>query len=51
MVFVTDDRTECSFRGTYLEIERPTPIVDTWLFEVGRMPRRSRRSTSTTLME
>ena len=33
MVFVTDDGTECSFRGTYLEIERPTRIVDTWLFE------------------
>jgi len=32
-VFVTDDGTECSFRGTYLEIERPTRIVDTWLFE------------------
>jgi len=24
---------ECSFRGTYLEIERPTRIVNTWLFE------------------
>jgi uncharacterized protein YndB with AHSA1/START domain len=35
MVFVTDDGTECdcSFRGTYLEIERPTRIVETWLFE------------------
>ena len=33
MVFVTEDGTECSFRGTYLEIERPTRIVDTWLFE------------------
>ena len=33
MVFVTKDGTECSFRGTYLEIERPTRIVDTWLFE------------------
>jgi uncharacterized protein YndB with AHSA1/START domain len=33
MVFVTPDGTECSFRGTYLEIERPTRIVDTWLFE------------------
>ena len=32
-VFVTDDGTECSFRGTYLEIERPTRLVDTWLFE------------------
>ena len=33
MVFVTDEGTECSFRGTYLEIQRPTRIVDTWLFE------------------
>ena len=33
MVFVTPDGTECSFRGTYLEIERPARIVDTWLFE------------------
>lgn len=24
---------ECSFRGTYLEIEHPTRIVATWLFE------------------
>ena len=32
-VFVAEDGTECSFRGTYLEIERPTRIVDTWLFE------------------
>ena len=30
IVFVTEDGTECSFRGTYLEIERPTRIVDTW---------------------
>jgi uncharacterized protein YndB with AHSA1/START domain len=33
LVFVTGDGTECSFRGTYLEIERPTRVVDTWLFE------------------
>jgi uncharacterized protein YndB with AHSA1/START domain len=33
MVFVTGDGTECSFRGTYLEIQHPTRIVDTWLFE------------------
>ena len=32
-VFVTEDGTECSFRGTYLEIERPTRTVQTWLFE------------------
>jgi uncharacterized protein YndB with AHSA1/START domain len=24
---------ECAFRGTYLEIDRPTRIVNTWLFE------------------
>ena len=33
IVFVTEDGTECSFRGTYLEIEAPTRIVATWLFE------------------
>lgn len=33
IVFVTKDGTECSFRGTYLEIERPTRVVDTWLFD------------------
>jgi uncharacterized protein YndB with AHSA1/START domain len=33
MVFVTEDGTECSFRGTYLEVEPPTRITDTWLFE------------------
>jgi uncharacterized protein YndB with AHSA1/START domain len=32
-VFVTDDGTECSFRGTYLEIEPPTRTVATWLFD------------------
>lgn len=32
-VFVTEDGTECSFRGTYLEIEPPTRTVETWLFE------------------
>ena len=32
-VFVTDDGVECSFRGTYTEIEPPTRIVGTWLFE------------------
>jgi uncharacterized protein YndB with AHSA1/START domain len=32
-VIVSNDGTECSFRGTYLELERPTRIVDTWLFE------------------
>ena len=32
-VMVTDDGIECSFRGTYLEIEPPTRTVETWLFE------------------
>lgn len=32
-VFVTDDGAECSFRGTYLEIERPTRTVATWRFD------------------
>jgi len=32
-VFVTGDCTECSFRGTYLEIEPPTRTVETWVFE------------------
>ena len=33
MVFVTEDGTECSFRGTYLEVDPPTRTVETWLFE------------------
>jgi len=33
MVFVTEDGTECSFRGTFLEVEPPTRTVKTWLFE------------------
>ena len=33
IVFVTDDGTECSFRGTYLEVEPPARTVETWLFE------------------
>ena len=33
MVFVTPDGKECSFRATYLEVEPPTRIVQTWLFE------------------
>ena len=30
---VTEDGTECSFRGTYLEVEPPTRTVETWQFE------------------
>jgi uncharacterized protein YndB with AHSA1/START domain len=33
MVFVTSDGTECSFRGTYLEVEPPTRTVATWQFD------------------
>jgi uncharacterized protein YndB with AHSA1/START domain len=33
MVFVTGDGVECSFRGTYLEIDPPHRTVETWLFE------------------
>ena len=33
IVSVTEKGTECSFRGTYLEVQRPTRIVATWLFE------------------
>jgi uncharacterized protein YndB with AHSA1/START domain len=32
-VMVTRDGTECSFRGTYLELVRPTRTVATWRFE------------------
>jgi uncharacterized protein YndB with AHSA1/START domain len=32
-VFVTPDGIECSFRGTYVAIEPPTRVVNTWLFE------------------
>jgi len=31
--FVPEGGSECSFRGTYLEIEAPTRTVATWLFE------------------
>ena len=33
IVFVTPDGKECSFRGTYSEVEPPTRTVATWLFE------------------
>lgn len=33
MVFVTNDGIECSFRGTYVEVESPTRSVETWMFE------------------
>ena len=32
-VFVTEEGAECSFRGTYLEIEPPIRTVATWSFE------------------
>jgi uncharacterized protein YndB with AHSA1/START domain len=32
-VFVAGDGTECSFRGTYLEVEPPIRTVKTWLFD------------------
>jgi uncharacterized protein YndB with AHSA1/START domain len=32
-VFVSDGGTECSFRGTFIEVEPPTRTVQTWLFE------------------
>jgi len=35
IVLVTEDGTECSFRGTYLEVEPPIRTVATWLFEGG----------------
>ena len=33
IVFVTEAGAECSFRGTYLEVEPPTRTVATWVFE------------------
>lgn len=33
IVFVTPGGQECSFRGTYLEVEAPTRTVETWRFE------------------
>jgi uncharacterized protein YndB with AHSA1/START domain len=32
-VFVTDDGTEMTFHGTYLEVEPPTRTVETWLYD------------------
>ena len=32
-VFVTTDGVECSFRGTFLELDPPTRSVQTWLFD------------------
>jgi uncharacterized protein YndB with AHSA1/START domain len=32
-VMVTDDGTECWFRGTFLEIEPPTRTAQTWVFD------------------
>ena len=33
IVFVTPEGKECSFRGTYLEVEPPTRTVATWRFD------------------
>src|SRR5436305_6191345 len=33
IVFVTEDRTVCWFRGTYSEVEPPNRTVATWIFE------------------
>jgi uncharacterized protein YndB with AHSA1/START domain len=33
IVFVDPDGTVCSFRGTFLELDPSTRIVETWLFE------------------
>lgn len=32
-VFLSEDGRECSFHGTYLEVEPPTRTVETWVFE------------------
>jgi uncharacterized protein YndB with AHSA1/START domain len=32
-VFLSEDGKECSFRGTYLEVEPPSRTVETWVFE------------------
>jgi uncharacterized protein YndB with AHSA1/START domain len=40
-VFVAGDGRECSFRGTFLEVEPPTRTVETWLFR--RVARRGGR--------
>jgi uncharacterized protein YndB with AHSA1/START domain len=43
IVMVTDHGTECSFRGTYLEVVPPTRVVETWLSTGDRMRRPSSR--------
>jgi len=35
-VFVTPDSSQCSCRGTYVEIEPPTRLANTWLVKDGR---------------
>lgn len=32
-VFATDDGQECSFHGTYVEVDPPTRTVETWIFD------------------
>jgi len=32
-VFVTDEGIECSFRGSFVEVQPPTRTVETWIFD------------------
>ena len=47
IVFVTEDGTECSFRGTYLEVEPPTrTVADVAVRRVARCGRRRVRGSA-----
>ena len=47
IVFVTEDGTECSFRGTYLEVEPPTrTVADVAVRRVARCGRRRDRGAA-----